>query len=242
MKKIYIGLYIMVQLFSFAAKAVDKPPILVELFTSEGCSSCPPAEALLNELSTHKDVVTIAYHVTYWDYLGWKDKFATKWGTDRQKSYARFLRSRTVYTPQMVIDGRYHEVGSKRYNVAELISLRQNDKQRVTFQVKKLDDADYKVNVLKSGFSGKLPGRVEIVAVYFIGLQETKVQAGENRGKTLQHQTIAKKMEVIGDWDGKREVTEYTITRPNDSDITGVALFAQTKPIGFVIGARKHVF
>ncbi|MCH9844054.1 MAG: DUF1223 domain-containing protein [Alphaproteobacteria bacterium] len=232
----------MIQLFAFTAKAADKPPILVELFTSEGCSSCPPAEALLNELSTHKDVVTIAYHVTYWDYLGWKDKFATVWGTDRQKSYARFLRSRTVYTPQMVIDGRYHEVGSKRHNIAELINLRQNDTQRVTFQVKKSNDTDYQVNVLKSGFSGKLPGKVEIVAVYFIGPQETKVQAGENRGKILRHQTIAKKMEVIGNWNGKKEVTEYIITPPAGADIEGVALFAQTKPIGFVIGARKHIF
>ncbi len=242
MKKFYISLYIMIQLFAFTAKAADKPPILVELFTSEGCSSCPPAEALLNELSTHKDVVTIAYHVTYWDYLGWKDKFATVWGTDRQKSYARFLRSRTVYTPQMVIDGRYHEVGSKRHNIAELINLRQNDTQRVTFQVKKSNDTDYQVNVLKSGFSGKLPGKVEIVAVYFIGPQETKVQAGENRGKILRHQTIAKKMEVIGNWNGKKEVTEYIITPPAGADIEGVALFAQTKPIGFVIGARKHIF
>ena len=157
MKFFYVSLCVMLHLFSFAAKAVDKPPILVELFTSEGCSSCPPAEILLNELSTHKDVVTIAYHVTYWDYLGWKDKFATKWGTDRQKSYARFLRSRTVYTPQMVIDGRYHEVGSKRHNIAELISQRQNDKQRVSFQVKK-SGADYQVNVVKAGFNGKLSG------------------------------------------------------------------------------------
>ncbi len=241
MKKFYVSLYIMLQLFSFAAKAVDKPPILVELFTSEGCSSCPPAESLLNELSTHKDVVTLAYHVTYWDYLGWKDRFATKWGTDRQKSYARFLRSRTVYTPQMVIDGRYHEVGSKRNNVAELISLRQNDKQRVSFQVKKLD-TDYQVNVVKSGFSGKLPGRVEIVAVYFIKPKETNVQGGENRGRTLQHHTIAKKMEVIGDWNGKKEVTQYSLKRPADADIEGVALFAQTKPIGFVIGSVKYVF
>ena len=83
---------------------------------------------------------------------------------------------------------------------------------------------------------------MEIVAVYFIAPQETEVQGGENRGRTLKHHTIAKKMEVIGEWNGKKEVTQYSLKRPADANITGVALFAQTKPIGFVIGATKHTF
>src|SRR4051812_11073686 len=86
-------------------------PVVVELFTSQGCSSCPPADEYLGELTRRKDVIPLAFHVDYWNYIGWVDPYATKEMTQRQKDYARALNQRYVYTPEMVVNGAAYEVG-----------------------------------------------------------------------------------------------------------------------------------
>ena len=95
-------------------------PVVVELFTSQGCSSCPPADALLRKLAEEEDVIALALHVDYWDYLGWKDSFATPKFTARQRAYAKKARSRSIYTPQMVVQGEDRVVG----NDAEMVLAR----------------------------------------------------------------------------------------------------------------------
>ena len=96
-------------------------PVLVELFTSQGCNSCPPADAYLGDLAKRRDVVALAFHVDYWDYIGWKDTFADAAWTRRQREYSRSLRTTQIYTPQMVVDGGQHAVGSDRRAVERLI-------------------------------------------------------------------------------------------------------------------------
>src|SRR6478672_8075372 len=94
------------------AVAEGKPgPWAVELFTSQGCSSCPPADAMLGKLARRPDIVALSFHIDYWDYIGWKDRFASKETTERQRAYARTLKQRYVYTPEMVVDGRVHQPG-----------------------------------------------------------------------------------------------------------------------------------
>src|SRR5215831_16018900 len=107
------------------ASAGDAPPagpVLVELFTSQGCSSCPPADQLLGELARRPDVVAIGFHVDYWDYIGWKDPYAGPWATKRQRSYAHSLGLHMVYTPQVVVDGGADAVGSDRAAIDRLIA------------------------------------------------------------------------------------------------------------------------
>src|SRR5258707_8836135 len=104
-----------------SASAAETSPVVVELFTSQGCSSCPPADSLLGELSKRSDVLALGFHVDYWDYIGWKDPYASKLATKRQHDYAAALRLHMVYTPQMVVDGRTDVVGSERGDVAAAI-------------------------------------------------------------------------------------------------------------------------
>src|ERR1700730_6696553 len=98
-------------------------PIVVELFTSEGCSSCPPADALLAELAGRPDVRALSFHVDYWDRLGWKDPYSSRAATDRQNRYATLLALPTVYTPQIVVDGKWEAVGSDRAEVERVLEL-----------------------------------------------------------------------------------------------------------------------
>src|SRR6516162_2207078 len=113
-----------------AARAGERP-ILVELFTSEGCSSCPLADALLAELASRPDVLALSFHVDYWDRLGWKDPFSSREATQRQNRYAALLDLATVYTPQIVVDGGWQAVGSDRPDVEHALDLARRDRQEV---------------------------------------------------------------------------------------------------------------
>src|SRR5579859_3682195 len=127
-----IAMGLLLTLLGTAAHAEDRLAV-VELFTSQGCSSCPPADALLGELARRGDVIALAYHVDYWDNLGWKDPFASRASTERQRSYSHALRLSGIYTPQMVIDGAVDAVGSDRRAVtAALGGPRQGADVQVT--------------------------------------------------------------------------------------------------------------
>src|SRR5271155_289986 len=102
-------------------------PIVVELFTSEGCSSCPPADALLAELAGRSDVLALSFHVDYWDRLGWKDPFSSPDATERQDRYSTLLHLATVYTPQIVVDGKWQAVGSDRSEVDRAFATAQRN-------------------------------------------------------------------------------------------------------------------
>ena len=117
-------------------------PVVVELYTSQGCSSCPPAEAFLGELAKRPNVIALEFHIDYWDYIGWKDPFASPDYTARQRAYSARMGERYVYTPQMLIQGQTHEVGSKRYLVEKKIALiRDNASPGPEVVLKKVDNS-----------------------------------------------------------------------------------------------------
>ncbi len=212
------------------------PPTVVELFTSQGCSSCPPADELLAQLGGRDDVVAIAYHVTYWDYLGWRDPFATEWGTTRQRRYVRALELRYSYTPQMVVDGAVDVVGSRKNEVAAALGASR-------------DAAARRVPVALSRSAGggalliSLPARslaapLDVWLVRYAGPRATEVRAGENRGRRLSNANIAREMRHLGKWAG--EAYELRVAIPQDGEPDGgVAVLLQENGTGAIRGAAK---
>ena len=194
-------------------RAADPPagnmPVIVELFTSQGCSSCPPADAFLGELAGRPDVLALAMHVDYWDYIGWKDPFAKRTYTERQRDYARSLWQRFVYTPQMVVDGRYQDVGSDRHAINKLIERARADKakqplvQIARVDEPKADESDAgppaKVRVESIGFRGT----ASVWLALYDREHRTDVPRGENAGRRLVDYNVVREFRRIGTFDGR---------------------------------------
>jgi len=214
-------------LLSGLAHAEERPAV-VELFTSQGCSSCPPADALLGELALSGKVIALAYHVDYWDNLGWKDPFASPAGTQRQRLYGSALGLSGVYTPQMVVDGHIDAVGSDRSAVrAALAGARQGPLIRLAAQGEKLTAS-------VAAQKGAVPADILLIA--YVEQAQTKVQRGENAGRSLAEYAIVRGIYPLGSWTG--EAATYSIDLSAVAgDATHAAVLAQTPGPGAIIGA-----
>jgi hypothetical protein len=210
------------------------PPVVVELFTSQGCSSCPPADALLGELAQRPDIVALAFHVDYWDYIGWKDPFASPATTARQRQYAKTLGLRMVYTPQMIIDGGIDVVGSHRSEVEAAV---ETSATRPKLDVRIEEDG-------RGGHRAVIPAGDGAEATVWLavldGDQETKVGRGENGGRTLREFNIVREWRQIGTWTGS------AVTLPLDAaagaDRNACAVIIQAGPTGPILGAAFMKF
>ena len=179
----------------------DSPKVVLELFTSQGCSSCPSADSYLGELAAERDdVVALSFHVDYWDYIGWEDRFATAETTARQKDYARHLGIAYVYTPQLVIDGARHEVGSNKRAVNDAIAVSKAIKAR-RVPVALTSSAPDRLTV-EIGRSEGYYGNATIWLVSVDRQHSTTVDAGENRGRTLVNYNVVRDFRPIGRWTG----------------------------------------
>jgi hypothetical protein len=213
---------------SVAPAADADHPIVVELFQSQGCSSCPPANANLNALAGRPDVLALSFAVTYWDQLGWKDTFSHPAFTARQWEYARAGGRGNVATPQMIVNGRGVLVGG---NKAEVVAT-----------MKRYD----------RGASGPeiaaVPGKVRIGAgktaqpanIWLIRydprIHNVSIRAGENGGRTLPHRNIVRAVLLLGKWDGKARI--YTAPAGSDPALKS-AIIVQEGPGGAILAARK---
>ena len=171
-------------------------PVVVELFTSEGCSSCPPADAYLSSLAGRGDVLPLAFHVTYWNSLGWRDPYSSETATSRQAMYAARLGG-GFYTPEMVVDGRRGMVGSERGEVAAAISAARGEaNSAVPIQASR---GGHGVTISIGGGGG---GKGRVMLVGFDPRHETNVGRGENSGRTLVESNIVRSLQTIGAYDG----------------------------------------
>ena len=224
---------LLLSLFASFAHAADKLTV-VELYTSQGCSSCPPADAYLGVLAKRDDILALSFHVDYWDYIGWKDPFSLPANSTRQRSYARNLGMGYVYTPQMVVQGMAHTTGSNGTDVEKLIRDLQGLKR-----------LDVEITPVAGGLKIDIPGgtfdgeEAQIVVVAYDKKHENDVTRGENSGHKLAHYNVVRAITGIGVWSG--EPVSMTITEQNlkMAGHDGCAVLVQSTHNGRILGAAK---
>jgi hypothetical protein len=232
-RTIALFLSVCLALSGASAKAGERP-FVVELFTSEGCSSCPPADALLAELAKRPDVLALSFHVDYWDRLGWKDPFSSPAASDRQSRYAELLGLATVYTPQIVVDGRWQAVGSERPAVERALDLARRSRGEVPVAL----IVDHGRAHIELG-----PGGDDAVAasVWLIGFDRRRVSAvarGENGGRTLAHVDVVRGIEEAARFDGGVRRIEAPIRWGSDR-IVALVQAADGRVLGVAVTDAK---
>jgi hypothetical protein len=222
MRYLVIAVLLALTVPSFA----ETRPAVVELFTSQGCSSCPPAEAYVGKLSKRADVIALAFHVTYWDDLGWRDPFALTEAVERQNGYARNFRSSTVYTPQLVVDGLS---GTPR---SDLRLQAVADAVPVAVTV-----ADGAVQV-EVGTNGHFPA-ADVILVPYLRHSVTPVGRGENAGRKLEEFNIVRSIHNLGSCNGP--TSHFAVPLASlPPDATDVAVLIQAPGQKAILGAGTH--
>ena len=217
------------------AAAENKPLTVIELFTSQGCSSCPPADAYLGELVKRDDVLGLSVHVDYWDYIGWKDVFASPKNTKRQQRYARTLGMRYVYTPQMVVQGAEHVTGSDRDKVRALIS-KTSKLPRVPVTISSQGKTGT-VNIKVS--ASHLRETAAVLLAVFDNRHDVPVKRGENGGRTLSYFNVVRSMTQIGTWSGREVIIPADVADMQARGRDGCAVILQSLKTGRILGAAK---
>jgi hypothetical protein len=227
----------------FAGLAHAEPrPAVIELFTSEGCNSCPPAEAYVGELAGRSDVLALAFHVDYWDDLGWRDRFGLSQSVERQRTYARSLRLSGVYTPQVVIDGRADYVGSNRGAIDRALKSNR-DGVPVSLSV---IDGEARVRLGLPGGPGGSRGDAlqngqpaDVVLVAYLRKAVSPIGRGENAGRTLEEFNIVRAVQPMGHWDGSAQEF-HTKLASLPPDTTDVAVLVQSPGQGGIVAAATQ--
>jgi hypothetical protein len=256
---VFYRLYPLLLLISSAVSAAEPPAqsvTVVELFTSQGCYSCPPADEFLGELAEREQVITLSCHVTYWNNLGWKDTFSRPFCNNRQRQYQRVLKggAKGVYTPQMVVNGRYAAVGSRRSKVESMIAADRQYETRVSAIA-----VDIQNHIDGSMLTVQLPDLHELFDAHN-GLAKDKampkqqlflfgttgkhllpITSGENGGKQLTYINPIESVDNKGEWNGKAQIVQWSLPKAllNDIAIEDWIVVAQQWPLGEIIAAGK---
>ena len=207
-------------------------PAVVELFTSQGCDSCPPADRLIGELADRADVVALTYNVDYWDYVGWPDTFASAANTKRQKAYARAARRPDMYTPQIVINGERHVVGSDRAAVEAALDATRNDASGIAIEIRR-EDGRVTIQLPES----QVRREATVWLVRFDRERTQQIGRGENAGRWLTYHNVVRDFWSLGLWLGSelRIVLDESLLAQDDAD--GCAILVQERSHGRILGA-----
>lgn len=184
-------------------------PVVVELFTSQGCSSCPPADALLHKLAERDDVIALAMHVDYWDYIGWKDVFARPEHAGRQRVYARLAGRRSVYTPQMIVNGTDSIVGARGMEISEAIMAHKARKTGIDVALSRSEGT-----LTITAQANANAGTMDVILLRYTPKRDVKITRGENAGQDLTYANVVETWDVIGQWAGQKPLSL-------DAQITG---------------------
>lgn len=210
----------------FSASALARP-VVVELFTSQGCSSCPPADEFLGELARRPGIIALAYHVDYWDDQGWKDRFSMPEASKRQQGYVRRLSRAGAFTPQIVVSGDTSLLGSNRVEVRKAID---GDRDALAMKLSKVGGN------LQIHFTEAWRESMDVYLVSYLASATDKIERGENARRTLKHFNVVRSFKRLGTWNGKPQRMTAPIAQ-FPADATSVAVILQRKNQGAIAGA-----
>jgi hypothetical protein len=238
------GIFVARNICAAQTTATDRNPVLVELFTSEGCSSCPPADALLAKLDRDQpiagaEIIVLGEHVDYWDNLGWHDRFSSHEYTDRQTEYSTRLGAE-VYTPQMIVDGADQFVGNDSAHAYRAIQhAAQSVKLKLTLSRPTLDGHKVSASVSSPDPATAKP-HADLYAALVDPTDSTEVRGGENGGRRLQHAGVVRTLQRIGSLkDLAKGPVSFSLNAPGDAKpaTMRMVVFAQQSGQGPVLGA-----
>ncbi len=201
---------------------------VVELFTSQGCSSCPPADKLLGQIAARKDLLALSYNVDYWDYLGWKDTLASPDNSERQRNYAQARGDGQVYTPQVVVDGRTHAVGSNAAQIDQALA-KYPDGLPVHLSLSSTGDAiTVSIDAADPATAGAMPHATLWLVMYDEAVA-VPIERGENSGRTITYTNVVRKLRPIAMWKGERMSVDLPKSEVKHADVNRCAVLLQAE-------------
>ena len=206
--------------------AQAEPRAVLELFTSQGCSSCPPADKLMAEYAQDPSVIAMSLAVDYWDYLGWKDTLAMSGHSNRQRAYAKARGDRQVYTPQVVVDGAIHALGSDKAAIEHAIRQTHDQNAALTLPVT-LHRAGDKLTVTVAASENE-KGQAEVWLCPITRSVPVAIGRGENSGHTITYSNVVRRWIKLGDWTGKAETFSVPVADFQNGSIDGAAVLVQS--------------
>ncbi len=210
--------------------AAQAAPVVVELYTSQGCSSCPPADEYLGRIADREDVIALSMHVDYWDYLGWRDVFSSPAHTRRQRDYAARMGERMVYTPQIVVQGREGMVGSHADKVEAAIKRHAGQGPTALVKLVRMEDR----LVAEITPIGDENARGQVLMAWYSRAEQVAIRAGENRGRKIVYHNVVRGWSDMGVWRGG----QIALTAPLPM-ADGVAVLIQDREGGPILGAGR---
>ncbi len=221
------------------AGEAKRPLGVVELFTSQGCASCPPADVALAEFAGRGDVIALGYHVDYWDYLGWRDTLATPANTQRQQAYAKSFDSQSVYTPQAVVNGRVHMSGAKKEAIGSALASMATSDEGMRVDVSADWSGESIMIDIGNGFTAHQ--KAHVLVAYFDSARRVEIERGENRGQSIVYRNAVTSLQSVGMWHGRATRLEVPLGEAARTRAGGCAILLQKvskdgKP-GAILGA-----
>ena len=216
------------------ALAGARRPVIVELFTSQGCSSCPSADAYLQTLLGKPGIIPLSYHVDYWDYLGWRDTLGSADYSQRQYDYASSRGDKNVYTPQTIINGREHFVGSQKSMVSGGIASAQSSAQADWIDISMAENT---TDVMIEIGAGSASAEATLWLMAYAPTVSVEIKKGENAGNTITYNNVVRKMVPAGMWHGEKASLVLPRSSVIPEDCKGWVALLQAGKVGPVIGA-----
>lgn len=223
--------------FALAASPPNGVAGVVELFTSQGCSSCPPADRLLSTMATDPSIVALSFPIDYWDFIGWKDTLASPEFTARQKAYAAALGEGRVYTPEAIVDGLFDTVGSDRAAIDHAIEIGKESKGALSVPVHLHESGG--ILQIDIGAGTEVPAAIYVLRV--VKSRTVVIERGENSSRSITYTNVVRAIHKVGEWDGKPESLKLTELKGDDEAYVVLVQQNSKQGPGAILAAAKGV-